>query len=319
VDAADVELFERSIRQATEHHAGAALDDVLVELGWLDALADDPWTAVSVLFPLQGGANATSRALEQVVVAGLGLPPAPGDAVVLPALGTSAPPGTVDEDGLSVRGLGTSAVAHAERAVVVATRVGDSPVVTEVRRSELRLRTVAGIDPGEGMVDVTADAVTTGVDTGPASWEAAVMLGRLALSFEIVGAARSMLTLARDHALDRVQYGQPIARFQAVRHRLAEALVAIEAADAVLTAARDAPSPELAAAAKALAGRGAMATARHCQQVLAGIGFTAEHPFHRHYRRMLLLDQMFGSAHSLTAEHGEQLLRSRQLPTLLPL
>ena len=44
----------------------------------------------------------------------------------------------------------------------------------------------------------------------------------------------SMLSLARQHALDRVQFGKPIAGFQAVRHRLAETLVAIEGAEATL-------------------------------------------------------------------------------------
>jgi hypothetical protein len=53
--------------------------------------------------------------------------------------------------------------------------------------------------------------------------------------------------------------------------------------------------------------------------VLAGIGFTAEHPFHLYFRRVLVLDQLFGSAHSLTVELGDELLRSRTLPTLLPL
>ena len=44
-----------------------------------------------------------------------------------------------------------------------------------------------------------------------------------------------MLALARQHALDRVQFGRPIASFQAVRHRLAETLVAIEGAEATLS------------------------------------------------------------------------------------
>ena len=47
--------------------------------------------------------------------------------------------------------------------------------------------------------------------------------------------ARAMLALARQHALDRVQFGKPIASFQAVRHRLAETLVAIEGAEATLS------------------------------------------------------------------------------------
>ena len=128
-----------------------------------------------------------------------------------------------------------------------------------------------------------------------------------------------MLALAGEHALDRIQYGGPISRFQAVRHRLADTLVAIEAAEAVVEAAREGPSPELAAMAKSLAGASALTTARHCQQVLAGIGFTAEHAFHRYFRRILVLDQLFGSAHALTAELGGELLRSRAFPALLPL
>jgi alkylation response protein AidB-like acyl-CoA dehydrogenase len=185
----------------------------------------------------------------------------------------------------------------------------------------VHVRPVAGIDPKFGLLEVTADRVVGRVCQDPAStgWGAAVVLAQLALSYEIVGAARAMLALAREHALERVQYGRPISSFQAIRHRLAETLVAIEAADAAVTAARDAPSPELAGIAKSLAGRSARTTARHCQQVLAGIGFTAEHPFHRYYRRILLLDQLFGSAHFLTAAFGDQLLRSRRLPALLPL
>ena len=41
-----------------------------------------------------------------------------------------------------------------------------------------------------------------------------------------------MLSLARQHALDRSQFGRPVASFQAIRHRLAETLVAIESAEA---------------------------------------------------------------------------------------
>ncbi len=52
--------------------------------------------------------------------------------------------------------------------------------------------------------------------------------------------------------------------------------------------------PQTAAVAKATAGRGARVAARHCHQVLAGIGFTTEHPFHRCVRRILLLEQLLG-------------------------
>ena len=86
-----------------------------------------------------------------------------------------------------------------------------------------------------------------------------------------------MLALARQHALDRVQFGKPIASFQAVRHRLAETLVAIEGAEATLSLPGT-DNPDLTALlAKAAAGKAALTAARHCQQVLGGIGFTAEH------------------------------------------
>ena len=128
-----------------------------------------------------------------------------------------------------------------------------------------------------------------------------------------------MLELARRHALGRVQFGRPIASFQAVRHRLAETLVAVESAEAVLGAAWEDGSPTTAAVAKALAGRGARTAARHCQQVLAGIGFTTEHPFHRYVRRALVLDELFGSSRSLTRELGVELLAARRLPDFAPL
>jgi hypothetical protein len=53
--------------------------------------------------------------------------------------------------------------------------------------------------------------------------------------------------------------------------------------------------------------------------VLAGIGFTTEHPFHRYLRRILVLEQLLGGTHSLTRELGAETLARRELPALLPL
>jgi alkylation response protein AidB-like acyl-CoA dehydrogenase len=78
-------------------------------------------------------------------------------------------------------------------------------------------------------------------------------------------------------------------------------------------------SGNAAAMAKATAGRQARTVSRHCQQVLAGIGFTTEHPFHLYLQRTLLLDALFGSAAALTRVIGQELLESGQLPPLLPL
>jgi hypothetical protein len=303
MDTEELELFRTSLQQATASHSGKALDDALDELGWRDALAADRRAAVSALFELQGAANATSSALDVVLAHALGV----DAAIVLSALGSVDPPG---KDG-AVRGLGTGALQRRHRAAVA---TGDSVVVVDT--TDLTLRPVGGLDPAMGIVEVSGGLP---FGTESANWTTAVAAGQLALAHELVGASRAMLQLARDHAVERIQFGRPIAAFQAVRHRLAESLVAIEAADAALDAAWEVESPMNATLAKAIAGRSARTVARHCQQVLAGIGFTTEHPFHRYLRRTLVLDGLLGDARSLTKQLGEDLLRTRQLPLLLPL
>ncbi|VBA54817.1 acyl-CoA dehydrogenase family protein [Mycobacterium pseudokansasii] len=144
----------------------------------------------------------------------------------------------------------------------------------------------------------------------------AVAAGRRALGWWLVGTSRAMLTLARRHALDRVQFGRPIASFQAVRHRLAEALVAIEGAEATVQAATDEPGELACLLAKAAAGQAALTVARHCQQVLGGIGFTAEHRLHRHVKRSLVLDGLLGSSHELVRDIGVTLCSKGFAPQL---
>lgn len=143
--------------------------------------------------------------------------------------------------------------------------------------------------------------------------------GRHALGWWLVGAGRAMLALARQHALDRTQFGRPVASFQAIRHRLAETLVAIEGAEATLVAAAVEPDDLSFALAKAAAGQAAMTAARHCQQVLGGIGFTAEHELQRHIKRVLVLDGLLGSSRDLTREAGAALCDKGFAPRLIQL
>jgi hypothetical protein len=143
--------------------------------------------------------------------------------------------------------------------------------------------------------------------------------GQHALGWWLVGAGRAMLTLARRHALDRVQFGKPVASFQAIRHRLAETLVAIEGAEATLGAAAAEPDELSFMLAKAAAGQAALTAARHCQQVLGGIGFTAEHELHRHIERTLVLDALLGSSRELTREAGAVLRAKGYAPRLTQL
>jgi Acyl-CoA dehydrogenase, C-terminal domain len=143
---------------------------------------------------------------------------------------------------------------------------------------------------------------------------------RKALGWWLVGCSRAMLSLARQHAVDRVQFGRPIASFQAVRHRLAETLVAIEGAEAALDAADYSDDFDFACLlGKAAAGQAALTAVRHCQQVLGGIGFTAEHQLHHHVKRVLVLDGLLGSARELTGEAGAILRDKGFAPRLVQL
>jgi len=148
---------------------------------------------------------------------------------------------------------------------------------------------------------------------------AALAAGRQAVGWWLVGTSRAMLASARQHALDRVQFGRHIGSFQAIRHRLAETLVAIEGAEATLHTASAEPDELASLLAKAAAGQAALTTARHCQQVLGGIGFTAEHQLHRHVKRSLLLDGLLGSARELTREAGATLRAKGYAPRLAQL
>jgi alkylation response protein AidB-like acyl-CoA dehydrogenase len=49
------------------------------------------------------------------------------------------------------------------------------------------------------------------------------------------------------------------------------------------------------------------------------MGFTTEHPLHRHVRRVLVLDELLGSSRTLTRSLGRELIDSRTLPEPLPL
>jgi hypothetical protein len=320
MDSTELELFDQTLRGVTGAHSGAALDAALLELGWLEALTDHHRVAISVFFEHQGRAPATSGALDDVVIDALQAGTPSDAAVIFPALGRADPPGHDDSGRLVVRGLGSGRLQGGSTALLVVAGPDGESTAT-VKTAELECRPVQGMDPSFGLVEVTG--VTS--SAGPLSpiphdrWATAVTRARLAIGHELLGASAAMLELARLHALDRVQFGRPISAFQAVRHRLADALVAVESTQALLDAAWLEGSGETAAMAKALAGRSARQVARHSQQVLAGMGFTTEHPLHLYVRRVLVLDELFGSARVLTEALGRDVLGRRRLPPPLAL
>ncbi len=320
IDAAERALMEETVRAALAGARGsAAIDEILGQLGWLDMLETEPPDAIDVVFSALGATNGAATALDDVVVSALGGRPRPALAVLLPRFASWDPPGRIHGEELHARGLATGRAATASELLVVCGS-GSEPWGVTIPLKVAEVDAVRGIDPDAGFHAIRVEGKPAAATRlGPAAWQSAVALGRRAVAHQIAGASRAMLALARTHALERVQFGRPIAQFQAVRHRLADALVAVEALEATLTAAREEPSSDTAALAKAVAGRTARTVAAHCQQVLAGIGFTTGHPFHRFLKRTLALEGLFGSADEIVLAVGRQLLAARRVPTLIEL
>jgi Acyl-CoA dehydrogenase, C-terminal domain len=318
---------ERTLLSATVHDAvaaaastPAAIDAALTDLGWLDMLASEPRDAVEIVFNALGAANAMSSALDDVVASVLGVPARADLAVLLPPFASWSPPGVLDPRGLVAAGLASARVATATELLVVGCD-GSELVTMTMAMTDVDRTPVRGVDPDAGLYTmyVTAPAAASVAPLDGEAWGTATAFAQRALAHQMAAASRVMLGLACAHAREREQFGRPVARFQAVRHRLADALVAVEALEAAVAAADDEQSPTTAALAKAVAGRTARTVAAHCQQVLAGVGFTTDHPFHRFMKRTMLLDGIFGSADALVVAIGRQLLATRTVPTLIEL
>jgi hypothetical protein len=145
-------------------------------------------------------------------------------------------------------------------------------------------------------------------------------LARIACAYEILGASLALLDRAVEHTNEREQFGQPIARFQAIQHLLSESQIDVAALSALCDAsleewsAAGRENEALATVAKAFAGRVGRAVAQRALQCFGAIGFTDEHPHHLYSRRIHTLDGIFGSAYALHAELGQKLIRTGRAP-----
>ncbi len=115
--------------------------------------------------------------------------------------------------------------------------------------------------------------------------------GCIALSAEQVGAAARALELTVAYTKDRVQFGRPIATFQALQHRMADLYVRVQSARTVSYAAAEAAqqgAPDLAvraATAKAYCSEVLQQVSAEMIQLHGAIGMTWEHPAHRYFKR----------------------------------
>ncbi|WP_326809065.1 MULTISPECIES: acyl-CoA dehydrogenase family protein [unclassified Streptomyces] len=149
-----------------------------------------------------------------------------------------------------------------------------------------------------------AGAVGVAEHTGTAEHAVSATLdtGRAALAAEQVGGSGHALDATVEFVSQRHQFGRPIGSFQAVKHRLADVLVALEAArsaSAYAAVCVAVASPQLPVAAGTAAvvcsETFRLATAEYVQ-LHGGIGFTWEHPAHLYVRRARSSEALFGTA-----------------------
>jgi alkylation response protein AidB-like acyl-CoA dehydrogenase len=113
--------------------------------------------------------------------------------------------------------------------------------------------------------------------------------GRIGIAAQAVGIAQAALDLATAYAKERNAFGGPIARLQAIQHKLADMQTEIEAARALTWRAarlKEAGRPHTVegAQAKLFASGVARRQTGEAIQILGGYGYTKEFPAERYYR-----------------------------------
>jgi acyl-CoA dehydrogenase len=123
--------------------------------------------------------------------------------------------------------------------------------------------------------------------------------GALYRSVQMAGALERTLEYSLQYANERVQFGRPIAKFQAIQHMLAvlagQVAASSAAADAAVEASRQAPDDFAVSVAKSRIGEAAGKGAEIAHQVHGAMGYTREHNLHYSTRRLWSWRDEFGN------------------------
>ena len=311
-------LFEKHCTADTMRRADAGefprpLWRALSEAGYTAALIPesaggagfDMADALSLLF--SAGRHAVPAPLAETMLAGW----------LLSAAGVAIPEGpltvapvregdviTAKRDGAGWRIEGTATRVPWARqcgAIAVIARAQGENVVALVAIGDCAINdghNVAG-EPRDEVVFTGKKSLQAATLPSPISAGALRALGAVMRSAQMAGALQSVLETSVQYACERVQFGRPIGRFQAVQQNLAvlagQAAAATAAAEAAVeVAARDLDSPAVAAA-KIRAGEAAGIGAAIAHQVHGAIGFTQEHRLHYATRRLWSWRDEFGN------------------------
>jgi alkylation response protein AidB-like acyl-CoA dehydrogenase len=196
-----------------------------------------------------------------------------------------------------------------EIAVAASVAEGDGTALFVLPRTTAAVTPVRALDASRPVAHLTFTAVPVPADrvlgtpgtTGPALARA-LEEATVAVALETVGTCQAIFDIALAYAKVREQFGVPIGSFQAIKHKFADMLVALEKARATayfaaLTIAEDDERRTLAASmAKAAVGDCQRLVAQEGIQILGGIGYTWEHDMHLYVKRAKTAEALFGGA-----------------------
>lgn len=152
-------------------------------------------------------------------------------------------------------------------------------------------------------VAVTGNHVIARPEHGSGAWQRALHRGIAALTAEAVGAMEKLLEMSIEYVKMRRQFGKPLSEFQALRHHVADMGTAVEqaasmslAAAAALSGSDTGTAAQVVSAAKHLVGRLSRQVAEQAVQLHGGIGMTEELPVGHYFRRLIVIDSIWGNA-----------------------
>ncbi len=193
---------------------------------------------------------------------------------------------------------------HTADLLLVAARADDGLGLFAVRSGAAGLTTeaVPTMDLTRKLATVTLDGVAAerlGGDA-TATVEKLVSVASVALGIEGVGGAQKVLEDSVQYAKDRVQFGRPIGSFQAIKHKCADMLVAVESSKSAAyygawcVAEDNDELPLVAPLVKSYCTEAYFQCAAENIQIHGGIGFTWEHDAHLYFKRAKSNELMFG-------------------------
>lgn len=149
-------------------------------------------------------------------------------------------------------------------------------------------------------VSIPADRLLASGATAASLLALALDRTRVAHAAQSVGSMEAQLDICSAYLKERHQFGQPIGRFQALQHIMADMFVATHQARSMLYFALsqlDAPArrrEQSVAMAKVHIGEAAQLVSRQAIQLHGGYGVTDEYEVSHHYRRQLVLEKLYG-------------------------